>query len=124
MILKLGWKKIGKLIPYRRTKVNVLIRNHIYYMTPAICKAARALTGLTQRELAEASDIATPTIADFERGARKPHLNNLKAMTLAFEKLGVSFVIDGKRIVAIDFRNLDVVAEEAIDVGSQKNHAV
>ncbi|WP_207286441.1 helix-turn-helix domain-containing protein [Pseudomonas sp. FW300-N2A2] len=75
-------------------------------MTPEICKAARALARLTQRDLAFAADIATPTIADFERGARRPHVNNLKAIANVFEDLGIDFVVENEEIVGIDFRNL------------------
>lgn len=75
-------------------------------MTPSVCKAARALAGLTQRELAMAADIATPTIADFERGARRPHANNVKAMRQVFEERGIEFVVEESRIVGLYFRNL------------------
>lgn len=75
-------------------------------MTPQVCKAARAIAGLTQRDLACAAGIATPTIADFERGARKPHANNLKAMQSVFEALGIHFILELDQIVGIDFRHL------------------
>ncbi|WP_408980840.1 helix-turn-helix domain-containing protein [Pseudomonas sp. B21-041] len=78
-------------------------------MTPEICKAARALAKMTQRDLACAADIATPTIADFERGARRPHINNLKAIANVFEGLGMNFVLENEKIVGIDFRNLKSV---------------
>lgn len=83
-----------------------MIKNHIFNMTPQVCKAARAIAGLTQRELACAADIATPTIADFERGARRPHANNLKAVQHVFESLGIKFILNNEEIVAIDFQNL------------------
>lgn len=93
-------------VPLTRHEVNVLIRSHIEIMSPAVCKAARALTGLTQKKLAVEAGIATPTIADFERGARQPHANNLKAMKEAFEARGIEFLTEESRIVGFYFRNL------------------
>lgn len=78
-------------------------------MSPGVCKAARALTGLTQRELAREAEIATPTIADFERGARQPHANNLKAMRRVFEARGIEFLIEDSRIVGLYFKNLAAI---------------
>ena len=80
-----------------------MIKNHIKNMTPEICKAARALTSMTQKELALTAGIATPTIADFERGARKPHGNNLKSVIIAFESNGLSFIEEDGEIVGILF---------------------
>lgn len=77
-------------------------------MTPCVCKAARALTGLTQRELAAEADIATPTIADFERGARRPHANNLKAIRRAFEERGIEFLEEESKIVGLYFKKINI----------------
>lgn len=73
-------------------------------MTPEVCRAARALTGITQRELAAAADISAQTVADFERGARQPHANNIKAILQVFEGRGIKFVMDSGKIVGMDFR--------------------
>ena len=78
-----------------------MIRNHIKNMTPEICKASRALVNLTQRELAVIAGIATPTIADFERGARRPHGNNLRAIIDVFEARGLTFLEEGGEITGI-----------------------
>jgi DNA-binding XRE family transcriptional regulator len=75
-------------------------------MTPEVCRAARALTDMTQRELATAADISTQTVADFERGARRPHSNNVKAILQVFEGRGIKFIVDSGRIVGMDFRSL------------------
>lgn len=75
-------------------------------MTPELCKAARALTGLTQKDLAEAACIATPTIADFERGARKPHANNIKSITNVFENRGLDFIEENGEIIGMKFNRL------------------
>jgi len=75
-------------------------------MTSIVCKASRALTGETQRELATAAGISTQTIADFERGARQPHPNNLKAIRAHFEAIGLKFIEEDGEIVGIDFRQI------------------
>lgn len=56
------------------------------------CRAARALLGLTQLEVAESAHVATTTIADFEQGARVPTYNNLQAIRAALEAAGVVFI--------------------------------
>lgn len=63
-------------------------------MTPAVLKAARALAKLTQKELASLACIATPTIADFERGVRIPHTNNLLSIMRVFKDNGIYFYVD------------------------------
>ena len=55
------------------------------------CRAGRALLGWTQQELALQADVATSTVADFERGKRTPVTNNLEAMLRALEAAGVDF---------------------------------
>lgn len=85
-----------------------MIRDHIFNMTPCVCKAARALTGLTQRDLALEADIATPTIADFERGARRPHANNLKSIRRVFEERGIEFLEEESKIVGLYFKKINI----------------
>jgi transcriptional regulator with XRE-family HTH domain len=63
-------------------------------MTPHICRAARALIGITQKDLAKRANISTQTLADFERGARTPHANNLLAVQSILESEGVEFIIE------------------------------
>ena len=43
-------------------------------------KAVRLEKGMTQQELAKLTDLAQATIADYERGKKYPHLNNLKEL--------------------------------------------
>jgi transcriptional regulator with XRE-family HTH domain len=64
------------------------------FLTPELCKAARALTGLTQRELATRADVGDQTVADFERAARKPHAANLAKLRTALEAAGVEFIAE------------------------------
>ena len=58
------------------------------------CRAARGLVKLSQGELASAANVSRATLADFERGVRTPHPNNLAAIRRALEAAGVEF-IDG-----------------------------
>jgi len=68
-------------------------------ITPRICRAARALAGWSQTDLAEQSDVPLPTIMGFEHGdataGGKPkhlqHTNNDKVVG-AFETAGVEFI--------------------------------
>ena len=63
-------------------------------LNPKLCKAARALAGWNQAQLAETANVAKQTIADFERGARTPFRNNLAAIERALEGAGVRIVAE------------------------------
>ena len=63
-------------------------------LTPAQCRAARALLNWSQAQLAEASKIATKTIANFELGKRQPHDRTLDDLRDALEAAGVIFVAE------------------------------
>jgi transcriptional regulator with XRE-family HTH domain len=54
-------------------------------------RAARALLGWSQQDLARQAGVALSTVADFERGERTPVPNNMDAIRSALEKGGVSF---------------------------------
>lgn len=60
-------------------------------ITPAQCRAGRALVGMSQSDLAEAATVSRATLADFERDARAPHPNNLFSIRRALENAGVEF---------------------------------
>lgn len=61
-------------------------------MTPAQCRAARALIGLSQDALAEAAGVAKRTIASFEAEGRQPYPRTLAAIRSALEAAGVEFI--------------------------------
>ncbi len=61
---------------------------------------------MTQRELAALADVSAQTIADFERGARQPHSNNIKAIREVFENRGVRFVEREGKIIGMDFTDM------------------
>jgi transcriptional regulator with XRE-family HTH domain len=60
-------------------------------LAPAQSRAARALLGWSQSELARRASVAISTVADFERRQRSPVPNNLEALKSAFEKEGITF---------------------------------
>lgn len=60
-----------------------------------VCRAARALAGWNQADLARAADVSKQTIVDFERGVRTPYRNNLRAIEAALASAGVEFTLDG-----------------------------
>ena len=61
-------------------------------MTPSQLRAARALLGWSQDELAARSEVAKRTIAAFEVGGRAPYPRTLGAIRSALEAAGVEFI--------------------------------
>ena len=64
-------------------------------ITPAQCRAGRALLDWTAAELAAKAGIAIATISHFERGHTKPHIGNLRHIAAALTAAGIKFVPDG-----------------------------
>jgi transcriptional regulator with XRE-family HTH domain len=65
-------------------------------MTPAQCRAARALVDLTQPQLAEAAGLGLSTLVDFERSRRAVSASASAAIRAALETAGVEFT-NGER---------------------------
>ena len=61
-------------------------------MTPAQCRAARALISLSQDALATASGVAKRTIASFESGTAQPYPRTIAALRSTLEAGGVIFI--------------------------------
>lgn len=61
-------------------------------MTPAQCRAARAMLGMTQPELAEAAGFGLSSIVDFERDRRIVSRQAVDRMQEALEAAGVVFI--------------------------------
>lgn len=61
-------------------------------MTPAQCRAARALISMTQPRLASAAGIGLSTIVDFERERRQVAAPSVDALRLALESAGIEFI--------------------------------
>ena len=62
------------------------------------CRAARALIGWSQDQLAEASLVAKATIANFESAKRNPYPRTLDDLRAALEAAGVVFQADGEMV--------------------------
>ena len=67
-------------------------------MTPAQCRAARALIGMSQPQLGFAAVVPLGTIIDFEAEATTPRDIDLDALQDALEHAGVEFIEDGVRL--------------------------
>jgi transcriptional regulator with XRE-family HTH domain len=63
-------------------------------ISPAQCRAARALLELSRADLAKAAAVGERTIADFESGSRTPIRATLAAIQRALESAGVEFLPD------------------------------
>jgi transcriptional regulator with XRE-family HTH domain len=59
------------------------------------CRAARALLGWSQAELAQRSHISTTTIAKFEGGLTTPVYATQLVLKMTFEKAGIVFQEEG-----------------------------
>ncbi len=68
---------------------------HKVTLSPAQCRAARALLAMQQAEIAVAASVARKTLADFEAGKTTPNPRTLQAIRQAFEGLGVEFIAEG-----------------------------
>ena len=63
-----------------------------FSMSPAQCRAARALIGWEQSQLASTAKVARTTLIDFEAGARQPRAATVAAIRAALEAAGVEFI--------------------------------
>ena len=64
-------------------------------MTPAQCRAARALLGWTQDNLAAKAEVSGPTIRSFEGEKGKPRPSTITLLRRALENGGAEFTPDG-----------------------------
>jgi transcriptional regulator with XRE-family HTH domain len=64
------------------------------------CRAARGWLGWPQDELARQANVSVRTVAAFERGEKRPQLNNLAAMRHAIEAAGVQLLFDKSGVAA------------------------
>jgi len=66
-------------------------------MDPRQCRAARALLGWTQDNLAEAAEVGVMTVRSFENGKATPRRASLKAIQTALTDAGVEFTNSDER---------------------------
>jgi transcriptional regulator with XRE-family HTH domain len=65
-------------------------------MTPAQCRAARMLAGISQAELAGVAVVPATLITDYETGVGMPEPSDLEAIQSALEWAGVEFINGGQ----------------------------
>ena len=63
-------------------------------ISPAQCRAARALLNWTQETLARKVGVALKTVRDFETGRRKPLTIVRSSIKQALEQAGIEFLDD------------------------------
>lgn len=61
-------------------------------ISPAQIKAARALVGLTQKDLASAARVSEVSVKNIERGATDPRVSTIEQIKHALERHGAVFV--------------------------------
>lgn len=61
-------------------------------VSPAQCRAARAVLGWSQDRLAELAGVSRTMVTDFEKGARVPLPATHRALQSALEAAGIEFV--------------------------------
>jgi transcriptional regulator with XRE-family HTH domain len=61
-------------------------------MTPAQCRAARALLEMSQSQLARAAGLGLSTVVDFEKGRRQVSEKAFQAIRTVFEEAGIDWI--------------------------------
>lgn len=76
-------------------------------LTPRLCRAARALIGWRQSDLAEASGVPEPTVNAFEAKPETGRMMSANAQLLiaAFERAGLEFIPANGGGAGIRFRD-------------------
>lgn len=68
-------------------------------ITPAQCRAARALLNWSQPDLAQRCDIHVQTISNFEKESSSPSKSTLEKIALVFDSANIQFIdTDGVRL--------------------------
>jgi transcriptional regulator with XRE-family HTH domain len=61
-------------------------------ITPAQCRAGRALLNINQSELASMADLGLSTVVDFEKSRREISVDAIRKLADALHKEGVLFI--------------------------------
>jgi transcriptional regulator with XRE-family HTH domain len=75
-------------------------------MTPAQCRAARALLDITQSQLARAAKLSLSTVVDFEKERRLVSDEAIKAIQTALQRAGIKFMDRNKAWEGLVLRKL------------------
>jgi hypothetical protein len=75
-------------------------------LTPRLCRAARALIGFEQTDLASASSVSKSTIGAFEIKGENARLStkNNRALVDAFQRAGIEFIDENGRGLGVRLR--------------------
>ncbi len=65
-------------------------------LTPAICRAARGLLGISQAQLASSAKVGLSTVRNFEAGRSVPVTNNLAAIQDVLSAGGADLIAAGE----------------------------
>lgn len=76
-------------------------------MTPAQCRASRALLSWTQAELARQAKVGIVTVCKYELGAGSPREETLSRMSAAFETAGVVLDLESGSGPGVRFKKSD-----------------
>lgn len=79
---------------------------YVDWMTPAQCRAARAMLDLTQPHLARIAGLGLSTIVDFERGRRDVSHAAVGAIRAALARAGVEFIDENGGGVGVRLRKV------------------
>jgi transcriptional regulator with XRE-family HTH domain len=74
-------------------------------ITPAQCRAARALLEWTQKQLAEAARVGVVTIRQFESSDTEPRRATIDVIKRALEAAGVEFIDENGGGPGVRLRN-------------------
>ena len=69
-----------------------------HMLLPGQIKAARALLGLRQADLAAQAGVAEITVKALERGAGDPRVSTVEKVQRALEKAGAEFMVGGVKL--------------------------
>lgn len=83
------------------------------------CRAARALVGCSQDDLARSSKVAKATIANFEAGKRQPYGRTLDDIRTALECAGVVFIPENGGGAGVRLRKVGPAGGENSDRGAE-----
>ena len=73
-------------------------------ITPAQCRAARALLGITQKELKARANVSVSTITNFEKNGMPLRGDTLADIARALEQAGAFFIDEGAGVVGVRLR--------------------